>query len=156
MKTILGIDPGFGRMGFACLKVDGPRSRAVDFGVITTSEEDDFGDRLQQVAADLRQLLQTWKPDIVVLETLYFTSNARTAMRVAEARGVAVLVSAEQDIPIREFTPSQIKKALTGNGKADKEAVQMMTMRLLSLPSVPEPDDAADALAIALTAATMP
>ncbi len=154
-KTILGIDPGFGRMGFGCIRVDHGRCTAIDFGVVTTKAGEEFGDRLKYLAEDLRSLMKKLKPSVVAMEKLYFTSNALTAMRVAEARGAALLVAAEEGIPVVEFTPSQIKKALTGDGRADKRAMQRMVALLLELPRVPKPDDAADALAVAITAASV-
>lgn len=155
MKTILGIDPGFGRMGFGCIRVDRGQCQAVDFGVVTTKAGEEFGYRLKQIAEDLRSLIRASKPSLVAMEKLFFTSNAQTAMRVAEARGVAYLIAAEEGIPVIEFTPSQMKKALTGDGRADKKAMERMVALLLGLPRSPKPDDAADALAAAITAASV-
>ena|SRR3989338_2270890 len=155
MKTILGIDPGFGRMGFGCIRVQKGQCQAMDFGVVTTKAGEEFGYRLKQIAEDLRSLIRASKPSLVAMEKLFFTSNAQTAMRVAEARGVAYLIAAEEGIPVIEFTPSQIKKALTGDGRADKKAMERMVALLLGLPRSPKPDDAADALAAAITAASV-
>jgi len=151
-QTILGIDPGFGRMGFAVIHTDGRQTEAVDFGVMTTPINSDFGDRLLQLEADLCALLEAAKPDLVSMEKLFTTVNQKTAMRVAEARGMVLLTLARHGLPVVEFTPNQVKSATTGNGSADKKAMQKMVARLLNLPQVPKPDDAADALAIALTA----
>jgi crossover junction endodeoxyribonuclease RuvC len=152
MHTILGIDPGFDRLGFGLIKVDGAKTKALDFGVITTSKTTDFGERLVQIEEDLESLIKSSKPDLVSLEKLYTTVNQKTAMRVAESRGVVLLVVARHGLPIVEFAPNQVKSAVTGDGGADKKAMQKMVARLLGLSRVPKPDDAADALAIALTA----
>lgn len=153
-STIIGIDPGFDRLGFAIIVIDSSRARAIDFGVITTDKKDDFGDRLVQLEKDLICLLKEHQPDLLSMEKLYTTVNQKTAMKVAEARGVVTLVAARHKLPTVEFTPNQVKSAITGNGAADKKAMQKMVARLLNLPRVPKPDDAADALAIALTAST--
>jgi crossover junction endodeoxyribonuclease RuvC len=142
-------------MGFGCIRVDHGRCTAIDFGVVTTKAGEKFGNRLKHIAEDLRSLIRALKPSMIAMEKLYFTSNAQTAMRVAEARGVASLIAAEEGIPVVEFTPSQIKKALTGDGRADKRAMQRMTALLLELSRIPKPDDAADALAVAITAASV-
>lgn len=154
VQIILGIDPGFGRMGFAVLRTDGRQSEAVDFGVMTTMANSDFGDRLLQLEADLCSLLETAKPDLVAMEKLFATVNQKTAIRVAEVRGMVLLTLARHSLPVVEFTPNQVKSAVTGDGAANKKEVQKMVARLLNLPRVPKPDDAADALAIALTATT--
>lgn len=152
MQTILGIDPGFGRMGFAVIHTDGRHSEAVDFGVMTTPNLGHFGDRLLQLEADLCALLEAAKPDLVAVEKLFATVNQKTAMQVAEARGMVLLTLARHSLPVVEFTPNQVKSAVTGDGSADKKAMQKMVARLFNLPRPPKPDDAADALAIALTA----
>lgn len=152
MYTILGIDPGFGRMGFAVIHTDGRQNEAVDFGVMTTSGSSNFGERLLQLEADLCSLLEAAKPDLVSMEKLFTTVNQKTAMQVAEARGMVLLTIARHGLPIVEFTPNQVKSAVTGDGAADKKAMQKMVARLFDLPRPPKPDDAADALAIALTA----
>ncbi|MFA6131958.1 MAG: crossover junction endodeoxyribonuclease RuvC [Patescibacteria group bacterium] len=154
MSKIIGIDPGFDRLGFAIIVVDGCRVRAIDFGVITTDKKDEFGSRLLQLEKDLLCLLKEHKPDLLSMEKLYTTVNQKTAMKVAEARGVVTLTAARCKLPTVEFTPNQVKSAVTGNGAADKKAMQKMVTRLFNLSCVPKPDDAADALAIALTAST--
>ena len=153
-RTILGIDPGYGRMGFGMIKTDGRSQEAIDFGVITT-ETVEFGQRLLTVAKDLETLLNTHKPDVIALEELFLTKNTKTAIKVAEARGIVLLKAAERGIPVIELTPSQAKAALTGDGKAPKSAMQQMTRRLLNLPRSVKSDDAADALAFAIAASTM-
>jgi crossover junction endodeoxyribonuclease RuvC len=155
-RIIVGIDPGFGRMGFGVVRVFGREVHAADFGVLTTDAKADFGSRLAYLVEDLHAILSEWEPALLAIETLFFSNNQKTAMRVAEARGVVLLTAAQFGIPVVEFTPSQVKAALTGDGTAQKSAVQKMVKNLLALPRVPKPDDAADALAIAIAASTFP
>lgn len=150
--TIMGIDPGFGRMGFGVIYVEGMSATLIDYGVITTKSGEAFENRLLHIANDLEELFVHHKPNYVAIEKLFFGKSATTAMRVAEARGIALLMTARAGVPIAEFTPAQIKKATTGDGKATKAGMQKMVQQLLSLDRIPKPDDAADALAIALTA----
>jgi len=150
-RTILGIDPGYGRIGFGAIRVERGATKALGFGVVTSKAET-FEKRLLQIADDIRELLKEYKPDTLAIEKLFFKYNATTAMKVAEARGVILLCAAEAGVRVVEIAPAQVKKALTGDGKADKRAMQMMIKVLLNLPRAPRPDDAADALAIALTA----
>jgi len=152
MSIILGIDPGYDRLGFGVIEVKRGKVSVLDFGVITTGKGLEFGERLLQVYEDLEEILKTHKPDVVSVEKLYSTINQKTVMNVAEARGVARLVAAKHGLVFREFTPNQVKSAVAGNGSADKKGVQKMVALILGLPRVPKPDDAADALAIALTA----
>lgn len=154
-RIILGIDPGFGRMGFGVLRMAGREMHAVDFGVFTTLAKLDFASRLAYLVEDLQAVLAHWHPSVLAIETLFVTNNQKTAMRVAEARGVVLLTAAQAGIPVLEFSPKQIKLALTGHGSAQKPAVQRMVKQLLQLPHIPKPDDAADALAIAITASTV-
>jgi crossover junction endodeoxyribonuclease RuvC len=149
---ILGIDPGYGRMGFGVILVDGSKIELVDYGVITTPASDTFEKRLLAISNDLQEVLTRNKPDAFAIEKLFFGKSSTTAMKVAESRGVALLSGAKANIPIVEYAPSQIKLALTGDGKANKQGVQKMVKELLSLPRIPKPDDAADALAVAITA----
>ena len=152
---VLGIDPGFGRMGFGCISVIKGKTIVLDYGVVTTSGKDAFGERLVQLADDLDELIRTHKPDRMAVEKLYFTKNAKTAMQVAEARGVILLCAARRKVPVVEFTPSQVKSAVAGDGKADKKGMQKMVTHILALKRAPKLDDAADALALALCAASM-
>jgi crossover junction endodeoxyribonuclease RuvC len=152
IMTILGIDPGFGRMGFGCICVQAGQIAPVDFGVITTDTHDAHEARLLAIAHDLSALLLEHKPQVMAVEKLFFAQNSTTAMRVAEARGVALLVAAQCGVPVVEFAPAQVKKALTCDGKATKPAIQKMVKEFLHLSAIPKPDDAADALAIAITA----
>lgn len=152
---VLGIDPGFGRMGFGCVRVSRGNSEALDFGVVTTSANEPMGDRLLALFDDMTELVSQLQPDLIAIEKLFFSKNTTTALRVAEARGIVLLLAAQAGIPVIEVGPSQVKLAVTGDGTADKPAMQRMVARLLGLSRVPKPDDAADALAIALTASTM-
>jgi len=150
MACVLGLDPGFGRLGFGAVSVARGKTCVVDCGIISTDKDTPFGERLVQLADDLETLLRALKPDRIVVEKLFFTKNAKTAMQVAEARGVLLYLAAKRDIPVSEFTPSQVKSAVCGDGNADKKAVQKMVKMLLGLKSAPKIDDAADALALAL------
>ncbi|PJA47100.1 crossover junction endodeoxyribonuclease RuvC [Candidatus Uhrbacteria bacterium CG_4_9_14_3_um_filter_36_7] len=154
-NIILGIDPGFGRMGFGVVAVRERVCEAIDYGVMTTSSGILIQDRLVALADDLQSLLDTHKPSVLVMEKLFFTNNQKTAIRVAEARGVILFLAGQYQLPVIEFTPTQVKSALTGDGKANKSAMQRMVKQLLGLKTIPKPDDAADALAIAITASTV-
>jgi crossover junction endodeoxyribonuclease RuvC len=142
-------------MGFGCLSVANGKTTVVDYGIVSTSADDAFGERLVQLADDLDELIRTHKPDRLAVEKLYFTKNVKTAMQVAEARGVIMLTAARHKVPVFEMTPSQAKSALTGNGRADKKAMQWMITEILAMRKGPKIDDAADALAMALCAASM-
>ncbi len=150
----MGVDPGFGRMGFGVIYVEGSQIELVDYGVITTTGGDNFEDRLLHIANDLHDLFTHHHPHIMAIEKLFFGKSSTTAMRVAEARGVALLMAAQSGAAVIEYTPAQIKKALTGNGAATKAGVQKMVKELLHLLKPPKPDDAADAIAVAMTAST--
>ena len=150
-KRILGIDPGTGILGFGVIEIT-PRnqSRLVTAGVITTPAHTPIEIRLEEIFNGLTEIIAETNPDEVSIEKLFFTNNITTAISVAEARGVAILTAQQAKIPIAEYTPLQIKQTLTGYGKADKKQVQEMVRLQLSLKEVPKPDDAADALAIAV------
>ncbi|HLD18228.1 MAG TPA: crossover junction endodeoxyribonuclease RuvC [Patescibacteria group bacterium] len=149
-EIVMGIDPGFGRMGFAAVRSKGLQWEAVDFGVMTTPISKDFGRRLASLAEDLQALFLELRPGLLAVEQLFVTKNQKTAMRVSEARGVVLLLAAQLGIPVVELTPNQVKSAVCGDGRADKAGVQRMVKRLFNLSKIPKPDDAADALAIAL------
>jgi len=152
VQKILGIDPGYGRCGFGVIRVQGTDIEVVDYGVSTTRSGVEIGVRLSEVARDLEVLIKAHKPDLVAIEKLFFTTNAKTAMGVAEARGAILLTCARSGVEVVELTPGQVKSAVTGNGQADKRAVEEMVMRLTDLKHSPKLDDASDALAIAITA----
>ncbi len=145
---ILGIDPGLGRTGYAILEQTGNSITLKECGCITTDKNPDPV-RLLEIKKDLVGLIKKWKPDAICVESLFFFSNAKTVMSVAQARGVVLLTAAEHSLKIVEVTPLQVKIAATGYGKADKKQVQRMVQTLLKLKKVPKPDDAADAAAIA-------
>ena len=152
VQKILGIDPGYGRCGFGVIRVQGTDIEVVDYGVSTTRSGVEIGVRLSEVARDLEVLIKAHKPDLVAIEKLFFTTNTKTAMGVAEARGAILLTCARSGVEVVELTPGQVKSAVTGNGQADKRAVEEMVMRLTDLKHSPKLDDASDALAIAITA----
>lgn len=147
---ILGIDPGYAIVGFGVLDYDNVRFRMVKYGAITTSPETPFNDRLAEIFDDMNDLFETFKPDCMSIEKLFFNTNVTTGIDVAEARGVILMSAAKRKIPIYEYTPLQVKVAVTGYGRAEKHQVQEMTRNILSLKEIPKPDDAADALAIAV------
>ena len=150
---ILGIDPGFAIVGYGVIDSEKGKSSVVDYGVITTPKEEKLPARLHMIYDDLAALIDKFKPDCMAIEELFFTKNITTGIAVAEARGVILLCATHKLGHIFEYTPNQIKEALTGYGKAAKAQMQFMVTRLLGLKSVPKPDDAADALAVALTQA---
>lgn len=152
---IIGIDPGVARTGFGVIDAERGRVRHRTSGCIVTSARRPHPERLAALAVKLRALLRRQKPDLAAVERLFFTKNTSTAMAVGEARGVALAILAEAGVRVAEFTPSAVKSAVAAYGRADKRQVQTMVKLLLELPAVPEPDDAADALAVALTAAAM-
>jgi crossover junction endodeoxyribonuclease RuvC len=153
--VILGIDPGTATTGFGIIKNKSGKSgifEPIRFGVITTPAQLDDAERLMVLAADLEMLITTYHPQVVGVERLFFTTNQKTAMQVAQARGVVLLVAQQHSLKIQEFTPLQVKSIICGYGKASKKQMQYMVQQTFALPEVPKPDDAADALAIALCA----
>lgn len=152
---ILGIDPGTGILGFGVVDVKGAKITLVDAGVIRTPPHTPHDERLEEIFDGISEIVAATKPDAFAIEKLFFTRNITTAMTVAEARGVAILVARKAGLPIAEYTPPQIKQTLTGYGKADKKQVQEMVRLQLGLKEVPKPDDCADALAAAITHAFM-
>lgn len=148
---IIGIDPGTGILGFGVIEVNGTKIRMVDAGVIRTPPHTPHDERLEEIFDGLTEIIAATKPDVLSIEKLFFSRNITTAMTVAEARGVAILVGRKAGLPIAEYTPPQIKQTLTGYGKADKKQVQEMVRIHLGLKEVPKPDDCADALAAAIT-----
>lgn len=147
---VLGIDPGYAIVGWGLIEFKNNSYKPLRFGAVTTQAEMTFNKRLHIIYEDIQQILKMFKPDYVAIEKLYFQTNQKTAIMVAEARGVILLAAQQFGIPIFEYTPLQVKTAVTGYGKAKKGQVMEMTRRLLNLPEVPKPDDTADALAIAI------
>ncbi|HIW93528.1 MAG TPA: crossover junction endodeoxyribonuclease RuvC [Candidatus Flavonifractor merdipullorum] len=147
---ILGIDPGFAIVGFGLVESGGGRQRLLRCGAITTPAGQPLPRRLRQIADDMDILLTQFQPDAMAVEELFFNNNVTTGIGVAQARGVILLSAERAGVPIFEYSPSQVKQAVVGYGKAEKRQVMDMTKRLLGLNAVPKPDDAADAVAIAL------
>ncbi len=147
---ILGIDPGFAIVGYGVVEYKNNRFTPIDCGVITTPTKMPFPKRLKSLYDSINLILERFSPDTVAMETLFFNTNVTTGIQVGHARGVLMLAVENADIPIYEYTPLQIKQAVTGYGKADKIQMQQMVKMLLGLAAVPKPDDAADALAVAL------
>lgn len=150
-QIILGIDPGFATTGYAFIKEQNKHQEVLDYGVISTSPKQEFSDRLKYIHQALTTLIKKYKPDAICVEQLFFAKNVKTALNVGQARGVILLTAILNKLPLAEFTPLQVKQAVCGYGQADKCQVQNMVKLLLKLKSIPKPDDAADALAIALT-----
>lgn len=147
---ILGIDPGVAIVGFGVVDSEGGTQRMVQYGAINTPANTPLATRLVQIEQDLMELLDQFKPDEVAIEELFFSKNITTGIAVAHARGVILATVEKVGIPLYEYTPMQVKQAVVGYGLAEKNQVMDMTKRLLKLRSVPKPDDAADALAIAI------
>lgn len=147
---IIGIDPGYAIVGYGILDSVGIRFNAVDYGVITTPAKIPIEDRLEMIYDSLTELIKKYRPEAMAVEELFFNSNHTTAIPVAEARGVILLCAKQNGIGIFEYTPLQVKQAVVGYGRAEKQQVISMTTTLLGLPKPPKPDDAADALAIAI------
>jgi crossover junction endodeoxyribonuclease RuvC len=147
-EVILGIDPGLATVGFAVLDVK-DEAKIINFGVIETSSGLPIEERLQLIFKDLQILVDEYQPDLVLIEELFFSTNAKTALDVAQARGVLIAAVAEKGLPIRSIKPNQVKLGFTGDGSADKRQMQEMVKIHFGLTELPQPDDAADALAIA-------
>ena len=147
---ILGIDPGYAIVGFGVLDYDGYRFTPVHFGAITTEAKTDFNVRLKIIFDDMNTVLTSFKPDVMAIEKLFFNTNQKTGIDVAQARGVILLSAINAGVPVYEYTPLQVKQSVVGYGRAEKPQVMDMTKRILGLASVPKPDDTADALAIAI------
>ena len=147
---ILGIDPGTAIVGYGLIDVQGNKLTAVDYGCITTPAHTPMEKRLEMLYKGMSQLLDEAKPDAVAVEELFFNRNITTAITVGQARGVILLSIAQRNLEFAEYTPLEVKQAVVGYGRAEKQQIQYMVTSLLKLKSVPKPDDAADALAIAI------
>ena len=148
--TILGIDPGYAIVGWGVLEYSGSRFSVKGYGAITTPAGMDFPGRLEMIYRDMQTVLQRYHPDVLSIEKLYFTNNKTTGIDVAQARGVILLSATQTNMQVYEYTPMQVKQSVVGYGKAEKKQVMEMPRILLRLPSVPKPDDTADALALAI------
>ena len=148
---ILGIDPGLAIVGWAIIDFDKDLNpQPVDYGAIITNKGLNVSTRLKEIYEDMNEIVDKFKPEVCGVETLLFYNNAKTAISVGEARGIVLLVLEQHSLPIYDFTPLQVKDAVTGYGKADKKQVQENVKRFCNLDSIPKPDDAADALAVAI------
>lgn len=148
--VILGIDPGYAIVGYGVIRTERGRYVPMEHGAVVTKAGQDFNRRLEIVYDGIAEVLQKWRPEAVSLEKLFFQNNQKTAIGVAEARGVILLAAQKARVPVFEYTPLQVKLAVTGYGQAQKPQVMEMTRRLLCLKEVPKPDDTADALAMAI------
>ena len=147
---ILGIDPGYATIGFGVLEAERGSFRLERYGTITTSPDQPFSQRLLTIYEDMNQLIDTVAPDVMAIEELFWGHNVTTGIGVSHGRGVILLSAAQRELPVFEYTPMQIKQALVGYGNATKQQVMDMTKRLLKMEKVARPDDAADAIAVAL------
>ena len=147
---ILGIDPGSGSTGYGIIDTDGSRHRAVLFGAIQTNSHQPFHQRLLKIHSELRAILSREKADIMAIEEIFHAANVQSALRLGHARGIALLVAAQQGLGVYEYSPLEIKNAVVGYGRAEKTQVQAMVRLLLGLSEIPSPDHAADALAVAI------
>ena len=150
MLTILGIDPGYAIIGYGVIDYNSNRFSVKEYGAITTSAGTRFTLRLQKIFEDMCEIISRTKPDALSIEKLFFNTNTTTAIDVAQARGVILLAATKYNVPIYEYTPLQVKSAVTGYGRAEKKQVMDMIKSLLKLTAVPKPDDTADALALAI------
>ena len=148
---ILGIDPGIARVGWAVIETHAPEPVTISFGCITTDKDEKPQDRLLQIHTALQLLVKKFHPDCMSVEDLFFATNVTTAIGVGQSRGVILLSAAEAHIPVVSYTPLAVKRAITGDGRADKKQVAAMVVRILKLKKAPKLDDTADALAIAMT-----
>lgn len=147
---IIGIDPGYAIVGFGIVDYIGGKFTVLDYGAITTDKDTPFPQRLCEIYDDYCLILDTWKPDALSIERLYFTNNQKTGIDVAQARGIIMMAAQQRNIEINEYTPLQVKQAVVGYGQAVKKQVQEMTRKILKLKTIPKPDDTADALAMTI------
>jgi len=148
---IFGIDPGYATVGWGVIKSEKGKQSVVNYGAITTPKTQRMPERLNYIGGELSKLIELYKPDAVAVEELFFHTNQKTAITVAQARGVIIYIAESLGCKLYEYTPLQIKQTLTGYGRAEKQQIQYMVKLLLCLKEIPKPDDAADALAVALT-----
>lgn len=148
--VILGIDPGVATIGFGVINAERQKNMLIQYGTITTPAGIPLASRLLQISNDMEELIHLFQPDEMAIEELFFSTNITTGISVAHGRGVILLAAEKLGVPIFEYTPIQVKQAVAGYGKADKKQVMLMTQRLLHMNRIPRPDDAADALAIAI------
>ncbi|KUG04131.1 crossover junction endodeoxyribonuclease ruvc [hydrocarbon metagenome] len=147
---VLGIDPGTAITGYGVVEYQAGREKLIKYGTINTPADIDMAARLVTINRQLSDLIQEVKPDAAAIEQLFFHKNSKTVITVAQGRGVALMTAAREGIAVSEYTPLQIKQSVVGYGKADKKQVQVMVQKILSMREIPRPDDAADALAVAI------
>lgn len=147
---IIGIDPGYAIVGIGVVEYKGNKFRPIEYTAITTPAGMNTVDRLKKIYDEMAMLIDKHKPDAMAIEELFFNSNQKTAINVAQARGVILIAAANKGVPVREYTPLQVKQSVTGYGRADKKQIQEMVKLILHLNVIPKPDDAADALALAI------
>ncbi len=147
---ILGIDPGYAIVGWGVIEYKNNHFRALDFGAVLTQAHTPFNERLELIYDGFNEVVERNKPDVMSIEKLFYNSNQKTVIDVAQARGVLMLAAEQHRLPVFEYTPLQVKQSVVGYGRADKKQVQEMTKRILALEKVPKPDDTADALAMAI------
>lgn len=147
---IIGIDPGYAIVGVGVVEYKGNKFRPIEYTAITTPAGMNTVDRLKKIYDEMAMLIDKHKPDAMAIEELFFNSNQKTAINVAQARGVILVAAANKGVPVKEYTPLQVKQSVTGYGRADKKQIQEMVKLILHLNVIPKPDDAADALALAI------
>ncbi len=147
---VLGIDPGIAIVGYSIIECNGNNVKAIDYGCITTKSTELFPNRIKTIYNRLIEIIDKYKPHDLAIEELFFNKNVKTAIKVGQARGVEILAAVNKGLEIYEYTPLQIKQAVVGYGRADKNQVQEMVKMLLNLKEIPKPDDVADALAVAI------
>lgn len=148
--VILGIDPGVAITGYGVISYEGNKFKVVEYGAILTEAKSDLSKRLLKISNDMELIIKRLKPDILVVEELFFNKNIKTALMVGHGRGAVLLTGASLGLPVYEYTPLQVKQAVVGYGRAEKSQIQQMVKTLLCLPQIPKPDDVADALAVAI------
>ena len=147
---IIGIDPGYAIVGYGVIDYIGNKFKIVEYGAITTESNQNMNERFKSIHDDLNTIIERTKPEFLAIEELFFNSNQKTAINVAQARGVVLLSALNHGISVHEYTPLQVKQAVVGYGRAEKKQVQLLVKSILGLEKVPKPDDTADALAIAV------
>ena len=150
MIRILGVDPGSGTTGYGLIETDGSAHRAVLYGAIKTPSRRPFQQRLLKIYNELNRFLAREKADVVAIEDVFYATNVQSALKLGHARGIPLLIAAQNELPVYEYSPLEVKNSVVGYGRADKAQVQAMVQMLLNLPEIPTPDDAADALAVAI------
>jgi crossover junction endodeoxyribonuclease RuvC len=149
MKVILGIDPGLASTGYGVIRCAGSRFRCIVHGTVRTSPRDEMGDRLVQIHRGIMDIISAYEPEEAGIETVYFSKNSKSAIPVAQARGVVLFTLASRGVPFAEYTPLELKQAVVGNGRAEKAQVQQVLKMIFNLKEIPKPDHASDALAAA-------